>query len=495
VTSLAVILVDPTDQREALGERLRMQGYNVTVTASAAEGAALAMADPPSAVIADLWTPGISGVQLCRLLRAEPSTERVPVILRGPERDRHSRFWAERAGANAYVGLGRMGDLVRALATAIATTVPGQDSFIQLCSEDERDIRDRIAAHLDAALFESVVASEVRALSACGSFVRLFDLLAQFVSRVSSYRWLALHTERPECLGLHTHPKARQRSEEEVRGVMTSFMAASHVSTLPILAVQDEDACDEVVGATPIVSPVQLGNDVIGRVVLAPRKIPHPKDAALVSIVARELAGPIRIVALIEESQRQATIDSLTGLMNRRAFTAGLDREVARAQRHGYPLCVLLLDVDHFKAINDLRGHPSGDAVLAALGPLLVSQTRQIDLAGRWGGEEFVVALTGADPAGGVISAERIRLAVAGMKVRDTAGELLFVTVSIGVASYQQNDTVESLIDRADRAMYVAKSSGRNRVARGWASAQESDLAGTPLALVIDPKSEGSSAH
>jgi diguanylate cyclase (GGDEF)-like protein len=214
-----------------------------------------------------------------------------------------------------------------------------------------------------------------------------------------------------------------------------------------------------------------------------------------VSIVARELAGPIRIVALIEESQRQATIDSLTGLMNRRALTAGLDREVARAQRHGYPLCVLLLDVDHFKAINDLRGHPSGDAVLAALGPLLVSQTRQIDLAGRWGGEEFVVALTGADPAGGVISAERIRLAVAGMKVRDTAGELLFVTVSIGVASYQENDTVESLIDRADRAMYVAKSSGRNRVARGWASAQESDLAGTPLALVIDPKSEGSSAH
>jgi predicted signal transduction protein with EAL and GGDEF domain len=78
------------------------------------------------------------------------------------------------------------------------------------------------------------------------------------------------------------------------------------------------------------------------------------------------------------------------------------------------------------------------------------------------------------------------------MKVRDTAGELLSVTVSIGVASYQQGDTVESLVDRADRAMYVAKSSGRNRVARGWDSAQDPDLAGTPLAPV---RSEASGAH
>ncbi len=485
MTALPIILVDSTDTRETLAERLRMQGYVVTVTPSAAEGAALALADPPAAVVADLWMPGISGVQLCRLLRGEPATERVPVILRGPELDRHSRFWADRAGAAAYVGLGRMGDLVRALGAAIASTIPSQDSFIQLCGEEERDIRDRIAAHLDTALFESLVASEIRALSACGSFGRLLDLLAQFVSRVSSYRWLSVYTQRPERLGLHTHPLAYQRSEEEARAVMAPFIASGNSLTLPILKVEDEDAYDDATGASPIQFPIRLGPDVIGAVALAPRETPHSKDVALLSIIARELAGPIRIVALIEESQRLATVDPLTGLMNRRAFTASLDREVARSQRHGYPLCVLLLDVDHFKAINDHRGHPSGDAVLAALGPLLVRQIRKVDLAGRWGGEEFVVALTGADAPGALVSAERIRAAIAAMEVRDSVGEPIPVTVSIGVASYEKGDHVDGLIDRADRAMYAAKSSGRNRVTaarepdREPPSAKRMDLPGS----------------
>jgi diguanylate cyclase (GGDEF)-like protein len=249
---------------------------------------------------------------------------------------------------------------------------------------------------------------------------------------------------------------------------MPPSLGAAHAAALPVLAVEDEDAYDDAAAAPPIVCPIRLGNEVIGTVVLAPRECPHPKDAELVSIISRELPGPLRIVALIEESQRQATVDSLTGLMNRRAFTASLDREVARSRRHGYPFSLLLLDVDHFKAINDLRGHPSGDAVLAALGQLLVRQVRQVDFAGRWGGEEFVVSLIGSDRPGGVITAERIRAAVAAMKVTDSAGELVSVTVSIGVASYEDGDNVDSLVDRADRAMYVAKSSGRNRVVAAW---------------------------
>ncbi|HVV49419.1 MAG TPA: GGDEF domain-containing response regulator [Polyangia bacterium] len=460
----AIILVDPCDTRETLAERLRMQGHQVTVTASPVAGAGLALADPPAAVIADLWMPGISGVQLCRLLRAEPATERVPVILRGPESDRQSRFWAERAGATAYVGQGRMGDLARALAAAIAAAPPGEDSFMQLCGEEEHDIRDRIAAHLDGALFESVLAAEVRALSVCGNFTRLFDLLSQFVSRVTSYRWLAVSTHRPARLGLHAHPLGRARAEEEARRALAES-GEPLGEAVEMASVEDEDAYDDVSGAPPIVAPISLGREVLGTVALAPRAAPHPKDAELVAILARELAGPLRIVALMEESARLATTDALTGLMNRRAFTARLGDEIARSQRFGYPLSVLLLDVDHFKAINDRRGHPAGDAVLAAMGRLLGKSVRQIDATGRWGGEEFVVALTGTEEAGGLVAAERIRGAIAAMKVASPAGELLEVTASIGLATYQPGDQLDSLIDRADRAMYSAKTSGRNRVA------------------------------
>src|SRR4051812_6945607 len=337
-----------------------MQGYVVTVTASPAEGAGLALSDPPGAVIADLWMPSISGVQLTRLLRAEAATEKVPVILRGLEGDRHSRFWAERAGAAAYVGQGRMGDLVRSLSAVIAVNPAPEGSFMQIYDESEHDIRDRIAAHLDAALFESVLASEVRALSVCANFARLFDLLSQFVSRVTSYRWLAVYTYRPEWLGLHTHPSARKQSEEEALRALGSVAPTLTDMGMKatVVAVEDEDAYADANGAPPILRPISLGAQVLGTVALAPRETPHPKDGELVSILARELAGPLRIAALVEESQRLATIDPLTGLMNRRSFTAGAERELARSHRYGSPLSMLLLDIDHFKAINDRRGHP-----------------------------------------------------------------------------------------------------------------------------------------
>ena len=136
------------------------------------------------------------------------------------------------------------------------------------------------------------------------------------------------------------------------------------------------------------------------------------QESQIVSIIARELGGPIRMATLVEEAQRLATIDPLTGLMNRRAFLNALDIEIERSMRLDTPLAVMLMDVDHFKAINDNRGHASGDSVLAAIGRLVVKQARRVDLVARWGGEEFVVALVGADAVTGLIAAERYREAV-----------------------------------------------------------------------------------
>src|SRR5262245_2840991 len=113
-----VVLVDPSEARQALADRLRMQGYRVELTVDPAEGAHLALSDPPTAVVADIWMPGISGIQLCRLLRSEPATQSVPIVLRGPERGQRERFWADRAGASAYVPRGRIGDLLRAISGA-----------------------------------------------------------------------------------------------------------------------------------------------------------------------------------------------------------------------------------------------------------------------------------------------------------------------------------------------------------------------------------------
>jgi two-component system cell cycle response regulator len=457
-TGHSLIIIDPEDQtRDILIERLRMQGYRVAGFAGPVEGANAALGTPPSVVIADLWMAGISGVQLTRLLRAEAATERVPVILRGPDTPRN-RFWSERAGAAAYVVKGRMGDLVRAIGRSILPATTEDDGFFTQLQDAESAIRDRIAAYLDAALFESVIAAEVRALSTCGAFDRLFDLLTQFVSQVMSYRWLALSVNRPARFGLHAHPADRKQCEQEVRDAL-----ALGARTL-VLHIEDEDAATGAASAAPLIRPIEFGHETIARLAVSPKGPGDAQDARILDVIARELGGPLRMAMLVEEAQYAAMIDPLTGLMNRRALLAALDLEQSRSERHGYPMSLLLLDVDHFKTINDEYGHAMGDQVLTALGQLLATHFRKTDIVGRWGGEEFVVVLSGANEDGASTTAEKLRKAVENMVLYDEKGQRIFVRISLGIACLEVNDTEEMLIDRADRAMYQAKAGGRNRV-------------------------------
>jgi len=453
-----VILIDPNDEtREVLTARLRAQGYDVVPVPDAASGADMALSAPPAAVVSDLWLPSLSGVQICRLLRSEAATAEVPVILRGERDDPKSRFWAERAGAVAYVAKGRMGDLARALLKATAATRSGDGFFMQL-SSGSMDIRDRIAQHLDTALFDAVIASEVRALANAGEFPRLFDQLSQLLSQLTGYRWLALCTPDGSHFGMHTHPKLRDVAEREVREALA---LPPHV---PGLMVFDEDATLIEVPSLLVTAQVRFANTVVGSIALASTPSDADDAARLVPLVARELGGPMRMASLVEESQRQASTDLLTGLMNRRAFLTTIHAEVQRSRRHGLSISVLLLDIDHFKMINDRFGHAAGDQVLAGVGKTLRRVERTTDFAARWGGEEFVIVLTQCDLENGRIAAERTRAAVEDLTIMDGQGTQIPVTASVGLACLTVDETVDNLMNRADRAMYAAKYGGRNRV-------------------------------
>jgi two-component system cell cycle response regulator len=452
-------LIDPTDRRrEILCRRLRAQGYAVEETGDAATGAHLALSAPPAAVIADLWMPGISGVQLCRLLGSEPATADVSVVLCVDRDEPRSRFWADRAGAAAYVLKGRTGELVRALAKAVDKAPRGEDGFFVQLSGGSIDIRDRLARHLDKALFDSVVAAELRSLAHAANFERLFDLLAQLLSQISRYRWIALYSEHPERIAIHHHPTLHGTAEREARA---AFRTAT---TSPVLLVEDEDAAAEEEAMDPIVRTVLFAGVPVARFALAPTVDESDDAVTLASVVARELGGAIKIAMLVEESQRLAATDALTGLMNRRAFTSAMQIELSRCTRHGYPLAFALLDVDHFKKVNDKFGHASGDRVLAAMGELLGRHLRTPDLSGRWGGEEFVVTFTSTNPDGGRTAAERLRQAIEKLVVEGDGGERIPVTASIGVANWTAGEPLEALVGRADQAMYESKRSGRNRV-------------------------------
>lgn len=453
-TTERIVLVEPDPgKRGVLAERLRSQGYWVDTPASGAEAATLALATPPSVVVADLWMPGISGVQLCRLLRSELATEGVPVILRGPNDTPRQRFWADRAGAAMYVPKGRTGELVRAISRAIATA-PARDGFFQI-HPDDVDIRDRISQELDAALYRSVLAAEIRSLSTSDTLPRLFDQLSQFLCQVVSYRWLAVVTREPTKLWLHVHPDARERATLEARAALRLGR------DVPVQCIEDDDAALQVDGPALLSRELFFGATEVGQVALAPLNV-EDEDVALMDLLASELGGPVRIATLVEQTKRLASYDPLTGLMNRRAFAAAVLGETARVDRNPSDLSLLLLDIDHFKSINDMHGHQQGDLVLAAVGKAL--QTRESDWAGRWGGEEFVVALPDTDVAGAATVAERLRRSIAALSLSTAAGTSVPVTASIGVATRLVGESFDGLVERADRAMYEAKRAGRNRV-------------------------------
>jgi diguanylate cyclase (GGDEF)-like protein len=154
--------------------------------------------------------------------------------------------------------------------------------------------------------------------------------------------------------------------------------------------------------------------------------------------------------------------DELTELPNRRGSARQLDVLISRARRHGQQLALLLIDADRFKAVNDEHGHAVGDVVLRELAARLRARVRREDVVGRWGGEEFVVALPETTPDGAAAVAESLRAAVARSPI-EAGGVALGVTVSIGVAAWTGQE-LDALVDGADRALYAAKAAGRDRV-------------------------------
>ncbi len=160
--------------------------------------------------------------------------------------------------------------------------------------------------------------------------------------------------------------------------------------------------------------------------------------------------------------RREALVDDLTGQLNRRGFFERAEQECLRAERHALALTVLMIDIDHFKRINDAHGHAAGDAVLVAIAAELRRQCRETDIVGRLGGEEFVVLLPETDASGAGIFAERLRRAVAALP-RLPSG--LTSTISIGLAGRRPGESVADLMIRADAGLYNAKRSGRNQVA------------------------------
>lgn len=206
-----------------------------------------------------------------------------------------------------------------------------------------------------------------------------------------------------------------------------------------------------------------------------------PKDQSLLEAIANQAALAIRNAQLLKEQEHQiqeleralqavreaqerAMTDGLTGLYNHVYFKEQLYSTVLEAERYGHSVSVVLVDLDHFKRVNDSFGHQSGDEVLRQVSALIRKMVRDCDVVSRYGGEELALLLPQTDPHGAYIVSDRIRAAIEGLAINSMAGEPIPVTASFGVAAYRRGLTSVELIEAADKALYAAKHGGRNRV-------------------------------
>lgn len=209
----------------------------------------------------------------------------------------------------------------------------------------------------------------------------------------------------------------------------------------------------------------QIGSTdaALGTLTLSRSKRFMEVELAVLEMLIGMLFFPLRNALLYREAMENSMRDALTGIGNRLAMDTAFDREMKLAQRYGYALSLVIVDIDHFKCVNDTYGHQYGDKVLCHVAQMIKGALRETDQVFRFGGEEFAILLNNTNGSSASGIAERIRSTIAATPAR-LDGRKTRTTLSVGLSTMQENDTPSSLFERADNALYRAKELGRNRI-------------------------------
>jgi len=458
---------------------LKEHGYEVIAVPNGENLLERLRTEAPDLVLLDIMMPKVDGLQLLERIRAEPGWRDLPVLMvssmppeDGPVRSleigatdfiaKPFRMRELLARVDTHLRRGQELRKVKAEATAIAEDLRQSVSIVDILHEVTDSLKPEEIYHILARRVARALGisrcSIVMALpgDAMGTVVAAFENPMLRNLRVDLGRYpeivKALETGRMVIVGdVETDPLF-----EEVREVWRrdgTAVPTRSVAALPFRMRGEQTGVLYMRSMT--------GEKALGR-----------EDAEFADTVIRAAVAALEkahdfasVQSERERLEQLASTDALTGCLNRRALTEVLERELDRAQRYSLVLSILMVDLDHFKHVNDTMGHLVGDTVLRQLGDLLRREVRSVDSVARYGGEEFVVVLPETVSHGALVFAERMRQRIEQQPFGE-GGTALTVTVSIGVASFpdQKISNPDTFLALADAALYRAKADGRNLV-------------------------------
>ena len=452
MTAQILVVDDVPANIKLLEAKLSNEYYDVITAKDGFEALKMAHDHKPDLILLDVMMPGMDGFEVCQKLKADPEVSHIPVVMVTALSEKSDRLKGLEAGADDFLTK-PINDM--ALFARVKSLVRIKQLLDEVRLRDKTSHEMGVVPELDSAFLSDV----------SGSRVLLVDDDAvqgkQIVARLSETYKVEWLQESARALSLAHSDPFDAIIISTVLGDADGLRLASHIKSqeetrnVPLLVLVDEDDTRVMYKA------LEMGiNDYL--------IVPVDKNEMMARVRSqlRRKKYQEALKSTYQKSISMAITDALTGLYNRHYLNTHLGNMVKQALKNGKQLALMMLDVDHFKAVNDTYGHDVGDMILKQLSAIIIQQSRSAELASRFGGEEFVILMPETPPQAALLAASRMREVVEATPFTiNDGGDTIHKTVSIGVASlHPDGDSAESLLKRADEALYEAKNSGRNKV-------------------------------
>lgn len=478
-----ILLIDDSmTQLEMLKFQLTKAGFEVETAKDGSEGYRKVFETAPDLVLSDIIMPVLNGYQFCRLIKNNPLTTKIPIILLTVLQRKIDKFWGNKSGADRFISKTNDFEEIERNVRDIIENNPVSDEYKQAIlsnTVNDETIQNQVNAVLDELLMNSTFLNEFRDLSEFLSHEqalveKTFSLLGSFID----YNIAGLFLNSPdknENKILHLDINKSSVSSFVIEKIKRDFFA--QMPDLAKFTISDfghNIARESVENAEVILNseefktahivPLVSNQNLVGGICFYSKEEHNYPESKFYKTMVSELLLLLKMKYLYSETEHLSVTDGLTGLYNRRHFEYNLEREFLRTKRYPSDLSLAIIDIDHFKNVNDTYGHQFGDYVLRKISSIIVDSFRKTDMIYRYGGEELAVILPETALDGAVIPLERLRTKISEY-VFSYNNQEAHVTVSVGASfNFEGIKSQEELVEAADKALYNAKQNGRNKV-------------------------------